>query len=540
MKKPLLATEFLDRARENFGEHEAVLTVEGDRLTYDELGDRVDRLSAALQDHGIEKGDRVAVLDPNTHYHLETAYAAIQIGAVHTPLNYRLKPGENEYIINDAGIDAIVCDYDFVDNVDPVREAVDVETYICTDPEQADTDEEWADYESVIDGYDTGEYERPEMAEDEIVTINYTSGTTGDPKGVMRTHRTETIHAYLTAQQNSIASDDVYYWTLPMFHVNGWGHIFAITGVGARHICARGFDPERTFEKITEEDVSYMCCAPTVMNMLIEHWEEHDPQTTGDNDLRIASGGAAPPEATMRTLEDKIGWYFKHMYGSTETGPLIVTSDYNRLFDQDDDSRFEIKNRQGFAMLGTEIDVVDEDGNSVPQDDETIGEIVVRGNQIMEGYWNKPEETEEAFSARREGWFHTGDLATLNEDGMLKIKDRKKDIIVSGGENISSLQLEDCLYNHPAVREVAIIPVPSEEWGETPKAYIIPKNGDPENPGVTAEEITAYTKEHLADYKAVRVVEFVDQLPKTSTGKIQKYELRQTEWDGHDQMVGEG
>ncbi|MEF8870963.1 MAG: long-chain-fatty-acid--CoA ligase [Haloarculaceae archaeon] len=540
MKKPLLATEFLDRARENFGGHEALLTVEGDRLTYDELGDRVDRLSAALQDRGIEKGDRVAVLDPNTHYHLETAYAAIQIGAIHTPLNYRLKPGENEYIINDAGIDAIVCDYDFVDNVDPVRDAVDVETYICTDPEQADTDEEWADYESVIDDYGPGEHERPEMAEDEIITINYTSGTTGDPKGVMRTHRTETIHAYLTAHQNSITSDDVYYWTLPMFHVNGWGHIFAITGVGARHICARGFDPERTFEKIAEEDVSYMCCAPTVMNMLIEHWEAHDPQTTGDADLRIASGGAAPPEATMRTLEDDIGWYFKHMYGSTETGPLIVTSDYNRLFDQDDDSRFEIKNRQGFAMLGTEIDVVDGEGNSVPTDDETIGEIVVRGNQIMEGYWNKPEETAEAFSARREGWFHTGDLATLNEDGMLKIKDRKKDIIVSGGENISSLQLEDCLYNHPAVREVAIIPVPSAEWGETPKAYIIPKNGDPENPGVTAEEITAYTKEHLADYKAVRVVEFVDQLPKTSTGKIQKYELRQTEWDDHDQMVGEG
>ncbi|MEF8784417.1 MAG: long-chain-fatty-acid--CoA ligase [Haloarculaceae archaeon] len=540
MKKPLLATEFLDRARENFGGHEALLTVEGDRLTYDELGDRVDRLSAALQDRGIEKGDRVAVLDPNTHYHLETAYAAIQIGAIHTPLNYRLKPGENEYIINDAGIDAIVCDYDFVDNVDPVRDAVDVETYICTDPEQADTDEEWADYESVIDDYGPGEHERPEMAEDEIITINYTSGTTGDPKGVMRTHRTETIHAYLTAHQNSITSDDVYYWTLPMFHVNGWGHIFAITGVGARHICARGFDPERTFEKIAEEDVSYMCCAPTVMNMLIEHWEAHDPQTTGDADLRIASGGAAPPEATMRTLEDDIGWYFKHMYGSTETGPLIVTSDYNRLFDQDDDSRFEIKNRQGFAMLGTEIDVVDGEGNSVPTDDETIGEIVVRGNQIMEGYWNNPEETAEAFSARREGWFHTGDLATLNEDGMLKIKDRKKDIIVSGGENISSLQLEDCLYNHPAVREVAIIPVPSAEWGETPKAYIIPKNGDPENPGVTAEEITAYTKEHLADYKAVRVVEFVDQLPKTSTGKIQKYELRQTEWDDHDQMVGEG
>ena len=540
MEKPLLATEFLDRARTNFGEHEAILTVEGDRLSYDELGERVDRLSAALQDRGIEKGDRVAVLDPNTHYHLETAYAAIQIGAIHTPLNYRLKPGENEYILDDAGIDAIVCDWDFVDNIDPVRENVDIDTYICTDPERADTDEEWADYEAVIAEYDPDDYERPAMDEDDIVTINYTSGTTGDPKGVMRSHRGETIHAYLTAHQQSIQSDDVYYWTLPMFHVNGWGHIFAITGVGAQHVCARGFDPAVTFEKIVEEDVSYMCCAPTVMNMLIEHWENEDPQTTGENDLRIASGGAAPPEATMRTLEDDIGWYFKHMYGSTETGPLITTSDYKRLFDQKSDARFDIKNRQGFAMLGTEIDVVDEDGESVPHDDETIGEIVVRGNQIMEGYWNKPEETEEAFSARRPGWFHTGDLATLNEDGMLKIKDRKKDIIVSGGENISSLQLEDCLYNHPEVREVAIVPAPSEEWGETPKAYIVPKNGDPDSPGMTAEEITAFTKERLADYKAVRLVEFVEELPKTSTGKIQKYEIRQEEWEDHDQMVGEG
>ena len=540
MEKPLLATEFLDRAREYFGDHEAVLTVDGDRLSYDDLGERVDRLAATLQDRGIEKGDRVAVLDPNTHYHLETAYAAIQIGAVHTPLNYRLKPAENEYILNDAGVDALVCDYEFVDAVDPIRADVGVGSYICTDPAQANTDAEWDDYEDLIADADPDSYERPAMAEDEIITINYTSGTTGDPKGVCRTHRTETLHAYLTAHQQSIDSDDVYYWTLPMFHVNGWGHIYAVTGVGARHVCARGFDSGRTFEKIVDEDVSYMCCAPTVMNMLIEYWEREDPQTTGENDLRIASGGAAPPEATMRALEDDIGWYFEHMYGSTETGPLIVTSDYIRLFDQDADSRFDIKNRQGFAMLGTELDVVDESGDSVPHDDETIGEIVVRGNQIMERYWNKPEETEAAFSARRPGWFHTGDLATLDGDGMLKIKDRKKDIIVSGGENISSLQLEDCLYDHPAVREVAIVPTPSERWGETPKAYIVPKSGDPDEPGVTADEITEFTTERLADYKAVRVVEFVGELPKTSTGKIQKYEIRNAEWDDHDQMVGEG
>ncbi len=540
MKKPLLATEFLDRARKYFGDQEAILTVEGERLTYDDLGDRVDRLSAALQDRGIEPGDRVAVLDPNTHYHLETAYAAIQIGAVHTPLNYRLTPGENEYILNDAGIDAIVCDWDFTGNVDPVREAVSTETFICNDRDRADAEGDWADYEAVIADYDADEYDRPAMDEDDIVTVNYTSGTTGDPKGVMRTHRCETIHAYLVAHQQSIRSDDVYYWTLPMFHVNGWGHIFAVTGVGARHICTRGVEPADVFEKIERENVSYLNAAPTVMNMLIDYYRQAEPATMGDRQVRLATGGAAPPTATIRTLEDEMGWYFKHMYGLTETGPLICTSDYNRLFDQAAEARFEIKKRQGFAMLGTELDVVDEDGETVATDDSEIGEIVVRGNQVMEGYWNKEEQTHEAFNARREGWFHTGDLATLNERGMIRIKDRKKDIIVSGGENISSLQLEDALYEHSAVKEVAVIPAPSDEWGETPKAFVVPRSGDPDNPGVTADEITAFTKEHLADYKAVRRVEFVADLPKTSTGKVQKYELREAEWADEGGMVGEG
>jgi len=540
MRRPLLATEFLDRARKYFGDQEAVLTVEGDRLTYDDLGDRVDRMSSALSAHGIGKGDRVAVLDPNTHYHLETAYAAIQLGAVHTPLNYRLKPGEHEYIFNDAEIDAIVCDWDFVDSIDPVREDLPTDLFVCTDPARAETDADWRDYEALLEEHGPGEHDRPEMSEDEVITLNYTSGTTGDPKGVMRTHRSETVHAYLTAHQQSITSDDVYYWTLPMFHVNGWGHIFAVTGVGARHVCTRGVEAADVFEKIVAEDVSYLNAAPTVMNMLIDYYEEHEPQTTGDSDVRLATGGAAPPTATIRKLEDDMGWYFKHMYGLTETGPLICTSDYNRLFDQDDDARFEIKKRQGFAMLGTELDVVDEHGTTVSANDDEIGEIVVRGNQVMEGYLNKPAETEEAFGARREGWFHTGDLATLNERGMIRIKDRKKDIIVSGGENISSLQLEDVLYEHPEIKEVAVIPAPSEQWGETPKAYVVPRSGDPDRPGLTAEDVTDFTRDHLADYKAVRLVEFVAELPKTSTGKVQKYELREQEWEDEDQMVGEG
>ncbi|WP_137283189.1 long-chain-fatty-acid--CoA ligase [Halorussus salinisoli] len=539
MHKPLLVTDFLDRARSHYGDQEAVVATTGERYTYDELGDRADRLSAALADRGIEKGDRVAVLDPNTHYHLESAYGIMQLGAVHTPLNYRLTPGDYEYILNDAGVDAVVADYAYADKIEAVRDEVQTEVFISNDA--GETDGDWEEFEEVIADADPDEYERPEMSEDEIITINYTSGTTGDPKGVMRTHRTETLHAYVLSVHHELYDDDVYLWTLPMFHVNGWGHIYAITGIGAKHVCTRGVDAADIVEKVTTEDVSFLCGAPTVLNMLIDYYEEHDhPEMSGDNDVRVTTAGSAPPEATIRTVEDEFGWYLKHLYGLTETGPLVTISDARRLMDPEDDSRFKLKKRQGMGVLGTEVAVVDDDGEDVPRDDSTIGEIVVRGNQVMDGYWEKPEATDEAFNERREGWFHTGDLAVVDEHGMVSIQDRKKDIIVSGGENISSIELEDTLFDHEAVSDVAVVPAPSDQWGETPKAFVVPESGDPDEPGVTKEEVESFTKERLASYKAVHRVEFVAELPSTATGKIQKYELRAREWDDEDRMVGQG
>ncbi len=537
MQKPLLVTEFLDRAREYYADDEAVVATTGERYTYGELGERADRFSAALQQRGIEKGDRVAVLDPNTHYHLEAAYGSMQVGAVHTPLNYRLTPADFAYILEDAGVDAIYADYEYVEKIEPIREEVPTETFVTNDADAVDGD--WEEFDDVLEDAGT-EYERPTMVEDEVITINYTSGTTGDPKGVCRTHRTETIHAYLIANHLEIADDDVYLWTLPMFHVNGWGHIYAVTGMGAKHVCTRGVDAEWIFDTVREEDVSYMCGAPTVLNMLIDHYDDHEPGTAGENDVRIATAGSAPPEATIRTVEDEFGWYLKHVYGATETGPLITTSDARRTFDDDSPDRFAVKKRQGLGFLGTEIRVVDEDGEDVPRDDETIGEVVVRGNQVMDHYWNKPEATEEAFNDRVEGYYHMGDLATVDDNGMISIQDRKKDIIISGGENISSIELEDTLFDHDAVADVAVIPAPSDEWGETPKAFVVPSNGDPENPPVSEEELTEYTRENLAGYKAVRRVEYVRQLPTTATGKVQKYELREREWEDEDRMVGQG
>ncbi|MFA9415020.1 long-chain-fatty-acid--CoA ligase [Natrinema sp. HArc-T2] len=537
MEVPLLVTDFLDRARKYYGDEEAIVATTGERFTYEEFGDRADRLSTVLQDRGIEKGDRVAVLDPNTHYQLESAYGIMQLGAVHTPLNYRLTPEDYEYLLNDSETKAIIADYEYADKIEEIRDEVPTEIFITNDADAVEGD--WEDFDDLIADVEP-DYERPEMSEDDIITINYTSGTTGDPKGVMRTHRTESLHAQLVTIHHEITDDDVYLWTLPMFHVNGWGHIYSITGMGAKHVCTRGVDAEEIFQQINDEDVSFLCCAPTVLSMLDEYYEENDVSTEGDNPMRVTAAGAAPPESVIRTVEETFGWHFRQLYGATETGPLIGTSATRRLIDEDSEERFGLKKRQGIAPLATEIEVVDDDGNEVPWDDESIGEILVRGNQVMEGYWEKPEETEEAFNDKREGWFHTGDLAVVNEKGMLAIQDREKDIIISGGENISSIELEDTLFDHEAVADVAVIPSPSEKWGETPKAFVVPSNDDPQNPPVTEDELTEFTRERLAGYKVVHRVEFVNTLPKTATGKIQKYELQEQEWDEEESMVGQG
>ncbi|EMA01921.1 fatty-acyl-CoA synthase [Haloarcula vallismortis] len=539
MHKPLLTTDFLDRAREYYGDEEAVVATTGERFTYNEFGERADGFSAAMAARGIEKGDRVAVLDPNTHYHLEAAYGTMQLGAVHTPLNYRLVPDDFEYILSDAEVDAVYADYEYAEKIEPIRDDVPTEIFVTNDTDAVDGD--WESFDEIIEAAGT-DYERPEMDEDDDITINYTSGTTGDPKGVVRTHRTETLHAYLVALHQELSDDDVYLWTLPMFHVNGWGHIFSVTGMGAKHVCTRGVDAKGIFDAVRTEDVSYLCGAPTVLNILSDRYKDHNGEieTTGANDVRIATAGSAPPEAVIRTVEDDFGWYLKHVYGATETGPLVTTSDARRFFEDGSDARFSVKKRQGIGYLGTDVRVVDEDGNDVPHDDETLGEVVVRGNQVMDRYWNKPEQTEEAFSDRVEGYYHMGDLATVDEDGMVAIRDRKKDIIISGGENISSIELEDTLYEHDAVSDVAVIPAPSDEWGETPKAFVVPNSGDTDDPGVTAEDLRNFTREQLATYKVVRRVEFVEELPTTATGKVQKYELREQEWEDEDEMVGQG
>ncbi len=522
--------DFLDRALDLYDDVVGVVAHDGTEYTYAEFGERVNRLSNALADLGVEQGDRVALLAPNTHYFLESLYATNQLGAVFVPMNYRLVPEEFEYILNDCAADTVIADYDYAENIESVRESVPAEHFVGYRADDIEGD--WTDYEGLLADASPEAPERPDIDEDDDASINYTSGTTGDPKGVVRTHRTEHWHALVLNQHMEIRDDDTYLWTLPMFHCNGWGHTYAITGTGGTHVCQRTFDPAGTLERVRDHDVSFLCGAPTVLNRLIAYREEHpDEPTTGDREVRIATAGSAPPKATIETVEDDIGWRIIHIYGLTETAPIITTSNSPRRLAE---RGREMKSFQGSETLATDVRVVDEDGEDVPRDGRSMGEIVVKGNQVMDRYLNKDEETHEAFNARRPGYFHTGDLATWDEDGMISIQDRKKDIIISGGENVSSIEVEDTLYDHPDVRKVAVIPTPSDEWGELVTALVVPKPGS----DLTADDIESFAREHMAAYKIPRRVEFVEDLPETATGKVQKYQIRQDYWEDEERLIG--
>lgn len=531
MKVEMRTTDFLDRAVDLYDDVVGIVAHDGTEYTYSEVTKRVNQLSHALSGMGVEKGDRVALLSPNTHYFIETLYAINQIGAVFVPMNYRLTPEDFEYILNDCEAGVVIADYEFADKIESVRDSIPATEYIGYESDQIDG--EWMDYEELLSGQSTDAPERPDISEDDDASINYTSGTTGDPKGVVRTHRTESWHAIVLNQHMEIRDDDTYLWTLPMFHCNGWGHTYAITGTGGTHVCQRTFDPEGTFRRVREHDVSFMCGAPTVLNRLVGYYDENEVETTGDRSVRIATAGSAPASATIQTIEDDIDWRIIQIYGLTETSPIITTSNSPRRLAT---HGRDLKVKQGSETLCTDIRVVDEDGNDVPRDGETIGEIVVKGNQVMDRYLNKPEATEEAFNDRLPGYFHTGDLATMDEDGMIAIQDRKKDIIISGGENISSIEVEDVLYDHPDIEKAAVVPSPSEEWGETPTAVIVRKS----DAALTEEDIIEFARDEMANYKAPTSVDFVDDLPETATGKVQKYQLRQDYWEDEERMVGEG
>jgi acyl-CoA synthetase (AMP-forming)/AMP-acid ligase II len=514
MEVPLTPLEFARRARTLYPQREAV--VDGDlRWTYEQFFARCDCWSAALQQLGVRPGDRVATIAPNTHAQLESFYAVPQIGAVLVPINYRLIASDFAYLLNHSGARVVCAHADYLDAVESIRaEVPGVAHFVALEGAR----DGWLEYEEVLAAAPDGS-ERSPIAEADLLTINYTSGTTSRPKGVMITHRNAYMNVVGTLLHHPMTCADRYLWTLPMFHANGWTFVWTVTAVGGTHVCLRKVEPAAVFEAIERESITMLCAAPTVLISIANAPEALRRRARPG--LRILTAGAPPAAATIERIEGELGWEITQVYGLTETAPFITICEarpeHGRLSLQE---RAVIKARQGVELITSgELRVVDEEDREVPHDGETIGEIVVRGNVVMRGYYQDPEATAQVM---RGGWFHTGDAAVVHPDGYVEIRDRLKDVIISGGENISSVEVEGVLLRHPAVQEVAIVGLPHERWGEAPHAFVVLRPGA----AATEAELREFARAHLAHFKAPHGVTFLAELPKTATGKIQKFVLR--------------
>ncbi|MFN0144897.1 MAG: long-chain-fatty-acid--CoA ligase [Dehalococcoidia bacterium] len=527
MEVPLLINDFLRRAAKLYPTKTAI--VDGpDRFTYRQFEERVNQLAHALSSLGIKQGDRVCILSPNSHYFLESFYGTSQIGAILVPLNYRLVASDHEYIINHAGVKAVLVDYEYTKVVDDIRpNLTTVEHWIAADPRpETTTPDGWTDWDDLVAHRPKTGTPAVDIEENDIVSINYTSGTTARPKGVMLTHRNCYINAYDFIVHLRLAHTDVELWTLPMFHCNGWGGSYALTAVGGTHVVLRAIVGSDIYRLIEENDVTFACMAPAVLSTILNYPDKakHAIKTKP----RFTVAGAPPPAAFIEQLEKEIGWEFIQIYGLTETAPIITISTAD--FHNPDGLDYARRSHAGVEAIGCDIQVMDENGVPVPRDGQTIGEICARGNMVLKGYWEQPEETAKAIHG---GYFHTGDLAVWDEFANVHIVDRKKDVIISGGENISSPEVEDALYKHPAVLECAVVGVPHEKWGETPKALIVLRSGM----SATEQEILEFSRKHLAHFRCPTSVDFVESLPRTATGKLQKFVIREQYWKGVERRV---
>lgn len=515
MNVPLSPLEFMRRARKLYGAREAV--VDGSvRLTYEQFFARCDRFASALRSFGVGPADRVAYVAPNTHQLLEGFYAVPLLGAVLVPINFRLAAKDFAYIINHSGARIVCAHADQLDALDGVRASMPgVERYVALEGSK----DGWIDYEATLAAASGDPMRRPEIDENDLLTINYTSGTTANPKGVMITHRNAYANSIGTLIHVHLTPDDRYLWTLPMFHANGWTFVWTVTAVGATHVCLRKVDAANIFSAAADERVTVLCAAPTVLIGVANAPAEL--RAAARPGMRVLTAGAPPAAATIERIEGEFGWDVTQVYGLTETAPFITVCEplaaHARL---DAHERAALKARQGVELITSgELRVQDDDGADVPADGATVGEIVVRGNVVMAGYYNDPEATALAF---RGGYFHTGDAAVVHPDGYVQIRDRIKDVIISGGENISSVEVEGVLLRHPAVAEAAVVGMPDARWGEAPHAFVIVRPGAV----TTSAELRRFVRDSMAHFKVPKEIHFVDELPKTATGKIQKYVLR--------------
>ncbi len=504
---PLTPLSFLARSGSVYRERTGV--VDGDvQLTYGELYDRSKELAGALREAGVNGGERVAFLSPNTHVLLESHFGVPAAGAVLVAMNTRLAPSEHAYILEHSDAKMLVYDHSLADEA---REAAQI---AGTGVRLVESGREGAEYEALLTSA------HPVWAEPDdetaMLSINYTSGTTGTPKGVVYHHRGAFLQALAMAFHAQLNLDSTYLWTLPMFHTNGWCFPWAVTVAGARHRCLRKIDPSEIWKAIRTEGVTHLCAAPTVLLMLAEH---PDAQGGAPRRLNVMTGGAPPTPALLERLS-ALNIDVIHLYGLTETfGPAAICDWKPEWNDLPGAEQARLKARQGVGnVISQTVRVVDVHGADVPADGCTIGEIAITGNNVMTGYFRDPEATARAVP---DGWFRTGDLAVMHEDGYVEIRDRKKDIIISGGENISSVDVERVLASHPAVYEAAVIGRSDEKWGEVPIAIVELRPGQ----AVSAEELIEYVRSRIAHYKSPREIHF-QTLPRTSTGKIQKHVLR--------------
>jgi acyl-CoA synthetase (AMP-forming)/AMP-acid ligase II len=510
MKVPLTINDFLDRSVAVYPDRVAIVD-EPDQvapplgdITYRQLGDIRRQMGVAMDELGLPMGARVAMVSHNAARLLTSFYGVSGNGRVFVPINFRLSADEVAYIVEHCGAEALLIDPELADDL---AEVACARKWVIGE----ESDAVWYGKEGTPQPWSPDE--------DAVASINYTSGTTARPKGVEQTHRARWTNAVTFGWHAGVSDRDVYLHTLPMFHCDGWGMLYTVTGMGVKHVVLRKVDGPEILRRVDEHGVTLMCGAPAVVTAVLDAAQDWDGEIPGRGEVRVVVAGAPPPTSLIERVETELGWEFIQIYGLTETAPLLTMS---RCREEWDDltpaDRAKKLGRAGAPTVG------------ITMTTSQSGELLARGNHILQGYWENPDATAEALEG---GWFHTGDGGVIDDEGYYSITDRKKDVIISGGENVSSIEVEDVLFSHPDVEEVAIIGVPDEKWGETVKALVVLGDGST----ATERELIDFCRDRLTHYKCPTSVEMRDVLDRTATGKLQKYKLRAPYWEGREKLV---